>query len=73
MGQSLDLHDATGILISVPGVGILQAYGVTVPADASEGYATGAIFIHTDGGDDTALYVNEGTKASSDFNAIAGA
>ena len=44
--------------------------GKTVPAGSSAGYATGCIFIHTDGGDGTALYVNEGTSSSADFNAI---
>lgn len=50
--------------------GILIAYGNTVPTDETSGYAIGCIFIHTDGGDATALYVNEGTASSCDFNAI---
>jgi len=50
--------------------GILIAYGITVPTDATAGYDIGCIFIHTDGGDATALYVNEGTAAECDFNAI---
>lgn len=50
--------------------GILIAYGNTVPDDETSGYAIGCIFIHTDGGDATALYVNEGTASSCDFNAI---
>ena len=49
--------------------GILQAYGNTVPG-AVAGYAIGCLFHHTDGGDATALYVNEGTAAVADFNAI---
>ena len=49
--------------------GILLAYGNTVP-DAVAGYAIGCIFMHTDGGNATALYVNEGTTTTSDFNAI---
>lgn len=49
--------------------GILQAYGNTVP-DGVAGYAIGCLFHHTDGTDATALYVNEGTAAVSDFNAI---
>jgi len=44
--------------------------GDTVPADGTAGYATGAIFMHTDGGEGTALYVNEGSVTSSDFNAV---
>jgi len=50
--------------------GILIAYGNTVPTDEASGYAIGCIFIHTDGGDATALYVNEGTASSCNFNAI---
>lgn len=53
----------------IPGVGILRAWGDTVPADGTAGYATGCIFHHTDGGANTALYVNEGTIDSCDFNA----
>ena len=50
--------------------GWLLAYGDTVPTDATGGYAIGCLFLHTDGGDGTALYVNEGTLASCDFNAV---
>lgn len=57
----------------VPGVGILRAWGDTVPVDTTPGYATGCLFQHTDGGDGTALYVNEGTISSCDFNALNGA
>lgn len=70
MSKPLNPHDATGVIVSVPGIGILQAYGVTVPSDAAVGYATGCIFQHIDGADGTALYLNEGTAASADFNAI---
>lgn len=51
-------------------LGLLQASGTTVPTDGDAGYATGCLFQHTDGGDGTALYVNEGTATSCDFNAI---
>lgn len=66
-------HDGTGIIVQVPNTGILQAYGATVPTDGSTGYATGCLFHHTDGGDGTSLYVNEGTLTSCDFNALNGA
>jgi len=52
--------------------GLLLAHGSTVPPDATYGYKTGCIFMHTDGGAGTALYVNEGTLSSCDFNAIEG-
>lgn len=50
--------------------GLLLASGTTVPTDGTAGYQTGCIFQHTDGGDGTALYVNEGSVTSCDFNAI---
>jgi hypothetical protein len=43
--------------------------GDTVPSDASTGYAKGCMFIKTDGGAGSTLYINEGTSSSSDFNA----
>lgn len=52
------------------GSGYLQASGDTVPTDGDSGYATGCLFQHTDGGDGTALYVNEGTVTSCNFNAV---
>lgn len=73
MSKPLRLHSAVNTVIELPGVGIMLAHGATVPSDADTGYATGCLFMHTDGGAGTSLYVNEGTKASADFNAVAGA
>ena len=73
MSNPLSLHDAGGIIADIPGRGVVLAVGDSVPADASLGYATGCLFIHIDGGDGSALYVNEGTNSSADFNAIDGA
>lgn len=50
--------------------GLLLASGTTVPADGTSGYATGCLFQHTDGGAGTALYCNEGTYESCDFDAV---
>jgi len=50
--------------------GLLFASGATVPADATLGYQTGCLFQHTDGSGGTALYVNEGTYTSCDFNPL---
>jgi len=50
--------------------GLHIASGITVPTDATLGYATGCIFQHTDGGAGTSLYVNEGTYASCSFKAV---
>lgn len=44
--------------------------GATVPTDGASGYITGCIFQHTDGGQNTAIYVNEGSITSCDFDAI---
>lgn len=49
---------------------IIIDQGNTVPTDGTAGYAIGAIFLHRDGGEGTALYVNEGTESSCDFNAV---
>ncbi len=70
MTRPMSLQDGTGVVAEVPGKGIIQAYGDTVPADGADGYAPGCIWHHTDGTDDTALYVNEGTNTSADFNPI---
>jgi hypothetical protein len=70
MSRAPNLHTALGVIAETPNSGILLAYGTTVPADASAGYATGCLFIHTDGGENTAIYVNDGSKTSSDFNAM---
>ena len=60
-----------GSIIETPGLGIQFCTGATVPSDGASGYAVGGLFLKTDGGVGTALYVNEGTKTSADFNAIA--
>jgi hypothetical protein len=65
--------DPKGAIINKPGTGILLALGTTVPSDGAAGYATGCLFMHTDGGAGTSLYVNEGSVTSADFNALAGA
>lgn len=44
--------------------------GTTVPSDTAKGYPKGAIFVKTDGGTNTTLYVNEGSDTSADFNAM---
>tara|TARA_R110002012_G_scaffold199089_2_gene368001 strand:- start:1913 stop:2131 length:219 start_codon:yes stop_codon:yes gene_type:complete len=49
--------------------GKLIAYGTSVPGSVP-GYATGCLFMKTDGGDGNALYVNEGSATSATFKAI---
>ena len=73
MSKVLQPHGSIGTVIpivEIPGYGIVQAAGLTVPSDATKGYATGCTFHHLDGGDGTSFYVNEGTNASCDFNAV---
>ncbi len=51
--------------------GWLIGYGTTVPADASVGWAPGALFFQVDGSTEaTYWYVNVGTRASSNFDAF---
>jgi len=50
--------------------GLLMVSGTTLPTDGDAGYATGCLFQKTDGGDGSALYVNEGDETSADFNLI---
>lgn len=70
MSKRFESQDATQILANAPGIGILLAYGVTVPSDGAAGYAGGCIFIHTDGSAGTFLYCNEGSNTSADFDAV---
>src|SRR3990167_2575872 len=56
--------DATG--------NVTRASGATVPTDADKGYAKGCLFTQTDGVVGSTLYLNEGTAASADFNALPG-
>lgn len=50
--------------------GLLLSSGPTIPTDGTLGYQTGCLFQHTDGAAATALYINVGTYASCDFNAV---
>jgi len=50
---------------------IMFDQGNTVPTDETAGYGVGCIFQHRDGGEGTALYVNEGSESECDFNAMA--
>ena len=71
MSKGLNLHSADTTVTSVPGVGITHAAGATVPSDAALGYAPGCIFQQTDGtGESNYLYVNVGTLASANFDAV---
>ncbi len=70
MSQVHTLQDGTGVFLKNEKGDILQAYGTTVPADASSGYAPGCLFLDTDASAGSQWFINEGTLASSDFNAV---
>lgn len=56
--------------LSIPGVGILRAWGDTVPTNGESGYAKSCQFQKLDGTTlDTMLYINKGTLASCEFDA----
>jgi len=63
-------HDGTGRLTEVPGIGVLEQYGTTLPTDGSAGYAPGCVFIKTNGSGGTLRYLNEGSATSSSFKAM---
>ncbi len=52
-----------------PAGDISEAQGATVPTDTDAGYAKGCVFIKTDGGVGSTLFLNEGSATSADFNA----
>ena len=55
---------------NLPGSGgTLLSYGTVVPVDGTAGFAASCLFLKTNGGIGTSLYVNEGSATSSDFNA----
>lgn len=49
---------------------IIMAHGTTVPADATAGFAVGAIFTKSNGAAGARVYINEGSVASSAFKAV---
>jgi hypothetical protein len=61
---------SSGKALCIGGTNALIAWGTTVPSDGVAGYAVGCLFIHTDGSAGSALYCNEGTAASCDFDAV---
>jgi hypothetical protein len=67
------IQDATGVIASAENGNFLLVAGTSVPGDTEAGYATGCLFLKTDGGAATSLWVNEGSASSANFNAIAGA
>ena len=64
------LHDATGVVASNDNGDFLIVAGTSVPTNGASGYATGCLYLKTDGVAGTALWVNEGSNSSADFDAV---
>lgn len=69
-GTSLDGPAINGITVVMRDGddNVAMAKGASVPSSAA-GYAKGCLFIKTNGGANTTLYVNEGTATTSSFAA----
>jgi hypothetical protein len=65
-------HRATAgsILATTGNLRMAIVEGTTVPSDGATGYATGCLFLHTDGAAATSVYINEGSVTSADFNPV---
>ncbi len=71
MSHALNIHDGLGQIAKDPGIGILHAYGSTVPSDGAIGYAPGCLFQKTNASTKgTYWYINAGTFASANFDPI---
>lgn len=74
MSRPLDLHAAPGgvyVIAQTTPLGIVIACGETVPSDGAVGFAPGCQFFQLDGSTEaTYRYVNVGTKASANFDAV---
>lgn len=70
MSNKFSPHSSDNIIAQNEQGQIMYAYGTTVPSNSGVGYATGAIFIHSDGSAGDIVYINNGTAASSTWNAV---
>lgn len=70
MSKPVDVQAAGGLVARFVPYGELFKAGTTVPADGGTGYAPGCIFIDVDGAAGSQFFINEGTKASCDFNPL---
>ncbi len=69
--QSINLHQnpAAGPLMSLNSQPLLIR-GTSVPADGTAGYPKGCMYIKTNGGVGSTMYINEGSETSCDFNSV---
>jgi hypothetical protein len=68
--QSHGTDTLGNLIMEKTATGITRVLGKTLPTDALAGYAPACLFQHTDGGAGSALYVNEGTATSCDFDLV---
>lgn len=62
--------DAKGTIVEGFDGNALICNGATVPTDGTAGFAPGCLFFKVAGVAGGAVYVNEGTKTSCDFNPL---
>ncbi len=67
MSKPQNVHDASGTLAEVPGIGIIHAWGTAAPTASASGFAKGCIYQKIGGAADQNIYVNEGTSASASW------
>ena len=68
MSERHKMQDASGVVAETATGEVIIAAGIDLSVhDGKAGYAVGCLFIHTDGGAGSALYVNEGTVSTSAF------
>lgn len=66
-----NLEDYAGVWLKDDDGNILLARGTTVPADATTGYAVGAVFVDTDSTTPgLQVFLNQGTTTSSSFRGV---
>ena len=67
MSKPLNSQDATGVISSVPGIGIMVAYSATTTTAGTLGYGPGAILLTTT---TNKLFVNTGTAATATWTIV---
>ena len=68
--MSTNLYDNAGQALKTADGFVTLAKGVSVPANGVAGFEVGCIFQKTNGAQGTALYINEGTRASALFGVL---
>jgi hypothetical protein len=71
MSERHKMQDASGVVAeTATGEAIIVAGTDLSVHEGKAGYAVGCLFIHTDGAAGSALYVNEGTSTTSNFDEV---